>query len=266
MSIIGRVASLWRYPVKSMRGESLREAFLGFAGIHGDRVFAIRSSIAPKGFPYLTAREQRKLLACSPRFRHPEKAAQPANLAEAENLAPGVGLTPAPTDATDFMVDVELPTGRRLAIDDPALLHAIRDGLPGAPELTLMRSDRAITDCRPVSLLSLQTARQLGDEIGATVDARRFRANIYLDLNAPGGFAEDGYIGRSLRIGSRAVVSLLQRDARCAMITLDPETGESNPAVLKRVAQAHQGMAGVYAAVLVEGIVRAGDAVEVLSQ
>lgn len=264
MNIIGKVASLWRYPVKSMSGENLPEVFLGYAGIHGDRVFAFRSSTSPAGFPYLTAREQRKLLTCRPHFRHPEKSTRPANLAEAENLAPGSGLTPAPTDAADFMLDVELPDGRTLAVDEPALLSALGEGVSGSPELRLVRSDRALTDCRPLSIFSLQTARQLGTEIGATVDARRFRANLYLDLNAPDGFGEDGYVGRSLRIGSKAVVSILKRDARCAMITFDPDTGESNPAVLKRVAQAHEGMAGVYAAVLIEGIVREGDSVEAL--
>jgi hypothetical protein len=49
------------------------------------------------------------------------------------------------------------------------------------------------------------------------------------------------------------------------MITLDPETAERTPALLKTVAQAHGGMAGVYGEVLHEGLVRAGDAVEVLS-
>ncbi len=265
MSIIGKVDSLWRYPVKSMRGEAVTQAFLGFAGIHGDRIFAFHSSASPKGFPYLTAREQRKLLRCQPRFRHPEHTLLPANLTDVEALAPGLGLTTAPTDRADFMVDVELPTGESLAIDDPALLRALRDGVHSAPELTLLRSDRAITDCRPVSLISVQTVRQLGDEVGALLDARRFRANICLDLNGAGGFAEDGLVGRSLRIGATALVSILRRDGRCAMITFDPDTGESNPAVLKRVTQAHEGMAGVYAAVLTEGVIRLGDAVEVIN-
>ena len=59
---IGSVDSLWRYPVKSMRGEELEEAFVGFSGVYGDRLFAIRSASAPKGFPYLTGRNQEKLL------------------------------------------------------------------------------------------------------------------------------------------------------------------------------------------------------------
>ena len=67
-----------------------------------------------------------------------------------------------------------------------------------------------------------------------------------------------------MRIGGKVVVSILERDPRCAVITLDPETGESKPEFLRQVARAHNGMAGVYGAVLVEGTLRQGDAVELL--
>jgi len=262
MKIIGKVESLWRYPVKSMRGEELAEAFAGFAGVYGDRLFAFRSSASPKGFPYLTAREQHELLRYRPRFRHADKAARPINLAEAESLAPG--LNPVSADPADLIVDVETPTGERLAIDDPALTRMIGKGIGEAHHLSLVRSDRAMTDCRPVSLLSVQSARQLGEETGAAVDQRRFRANVYLDLTTAPGFGENQFVGRSLRIGSKAVVAILERDPRCAMITLDPETGKSTPDLLRKVAQAHEGMAGVYGAVLVEGTLRKGDTVELL--
>ena len=183
-------------------------------------------------------------------------------MAEAESIAPG--LNPVSADTPELMVDVEAPTGETLAIDDPALIRILGDGVSGAPELTLVRSDRAMTDCRPVSLLSVQSVRQLGEEIGTSVDQRRFRANIYVDFNAAGGFAEDEFVGRSMRIGSKVVISILERDPRCAIITLDPDTGESKPEFLRQVAKAHKGMAGVYGAVLVEGTLRKGDAVELL--
>ena len=67
-----------------------------------------------------------------------------------------------------------------------------------------------------------------------------------------------------MRIGSKVTVAVLQRDGRCMMITLDPDTGEKEPAILKKVAQAHDGMAGVYGAVMVEGMLHKGDPVEVL--
>ena len=92
MSIIGKIESLWRYPVKSMRGEALNKAFLGFAGVYGDRLFAFRSPARPSGFPYLTGREQTRMVLYRPHFRHPEKAEKPPNLAEADKIEPG--LTP----------------------------------------------------------------------------------------------------------------------------------------------------------------------------
>jgi hypothetical protein len=121
-----------------------------------------------------------------------------------------------------------------------------------------------MTDCRPLSILAVQTAKKLGEETGVEVDKRRFRANVYVDLTSSDGFAEDEFVGRSLRFGDKVIVSVVARDGRCMMITLDPDTAEKSPAVLKAVAQAHEGMAGVYGAVLVEGILRKGDPVELL--
>ena len=259
MAVIGKVESLWRYPVKSMRGEELSEAFVGFAGVYGDRLFAFRSAGRPKGFPYLTGREQMRMLLYCPRFRHPDKAAKPPNLAEAEDIAPG--LNPVSADPADLAVEVATPSGEVLSVDDPALVRELGEG----EALTLLRSERAMTDCRPVSLFSLQTARRLGEELGIDIDKRRFRANVFVDLPSTVGFAEDGYVGRTLRIGSKTVVSILERDPRCAMISLDPDTAGRNPAILAKVTKGHDGKAGVYGAVLVEGMVRVGDDIEVLN-
>src|SRR5216117_1677372 len=260
MSIVGKIDSLWRYPVKSMRGEELDEAFASFSGIYGDRLFAFESSASPKGFPYLTAREQQRLLQYRPHFRNPDKAARPINLSEAEKM----GANPLSADPAALIVVVETPDGKTLAIDDPALMDMVRADLDEKHQLTLMRSERALTDCRPVSIFSLQSARQLGEETGISLDKRRFRANVYVDLTSAQGFGENEFVGRSLRIGPKVVVTILERDPRCVMITLNPDTGEKTPAILKKVAQAHEGMAGVYGAVMVEGMLHKGDQVEVL--
>ena len=174
------------------------------------------------------------------------------------------GVNPVSAEPAELMVDVETPAGESVAIDDPGLIDMLRAGIDEKHQLTLLRSDRAMTDCRPLSLFAVQSARKLGEEIGAVVDKRRFRANVYLDLVSSDGFAEDEFVGRSVRIGPKVVVSILERDPRCMMITLDPETGAIAPALLKKVAQAHDGMAGVYGAVLVEGTLRKGDPVELL--
>ena len=245
MSEVGRVESVWRYPVKSMRGEELPEIFAGFAGVYGDRLFAFKSTATPAGFPYLTGREAHEMLLYRPRFRHPEKAAKPANLAAAQELSPILNFVSA--DPVDLAVDVETPTGEVLAIDDPLLARQLAERAGDGHSLTLLRSERAMTDCRPISLFSLQTARQLGEEVGAVLDKRRFRANVYLDLGTGSGFSENEFVGRKLRIGSQVVVSILDRDPRCQMITLDPDTTAADPEVLRRVARGHDGTAGVMA-------------------
>lgn len=239
--MFGVVESLWRYPVKSMRGEELDAAFIGFTGIAGDRLFAFSSSANRPDFPYFTGRDQREMLLYRPRFRPRHEG-----------------------ETSEAMVDVETPTGESFAIDDLALMARLHQGLEAKHRITLRRSTRPLTDAQPVSVISLQTVKKLGEETGATWDKRRFRANIYLDLSASKAFQEDELVGRSVRIGESVVLSVLQRDVRCMMITLDPETAAKAPALLKTVAQAHGGAAGVYASVLTEGMVRKGDAVEPL--
>jgi uncharacterized protein YcbX len=256
------VESVWRYPVKSMRGEELSEIFAGYAGVYGDRLFAFTSSAGPKGFPFFTGREQRQMIRYRARYRHPEKAAQPANWSEAQGLSPNIN--PISASATDLMIDVETPDGKTFAIDDPELIDHLRANIDDKHQLTLLRSEKALTDCRPLSIFAVQSAQRLGEETGVNVDKRRFRANVYLDLASSEGFAENRFVGKSLRIGSNVVISIVGRDSRCMMIILDPDTAEKTPAILKQVAQAYDGMAGVYAAALTEGIIRKGDMVELL--
>lgn len=262
MRVVGKIESLWRYPVKSMRGEELQEVFVGFPGVYGDRVYALRSSAAPHGFPYLTGREQEAMLLFRPRYRHPERATKPGNLAEAEAIGPG--LTPVYADYSDLMVDVETPAGERLAIDDPRLMSLLREGIRDRHELALLRSVRSMTDCRPVSIISIQTVRQLSKEFGIDADKRRFRANLYVEFESGNAFGEDQFVGRTLRFGAKTAIAVVARDSRCKMITLDPDTAQPNPEVMKRLARDHEGQAGIYGVVLVEGTIRSGDEITLL--
>jgi uncharacterized protein YcbX len=264
MTNVGTVESLWRYPVKSMRGSEIPEVFMGFSGIYGDRCYAFKSSAARKGFPYLNANVQQQMLLYRPQFRHPEQASQPPNLVEAESIAPGV--TPENADAEDMVLDIVTPSGKIVPVDDPELLRLLGEGISEKNQLRLVRSDRALTDCRPVSLISLQTIRQIEAELSMPVDKRRFRANIYFDFaSESAGFAENDFVGRRLRIGSKATIMILERDPRCKMISLDPDTGTHNPEVLRQVVRAHDNFAGVYCAVLIEGLLKKGDPIELLA-
>src|ERR1043166_5875098 len=102
-----------------MRGEELGELFVGYAGVYGDRLFAFESSANRKGFPFFTGRDKREMIRYRARFRHPGKASQPRNLAEAQNA----GATALHADPSDLMIDVETPDGKTFSIDDPALIE-----------------------------------------------------------------------------------------------------------------------------------------------
>src|SRR5207253_11197527 len=117
MTTIGTVESLWRYPVKSMRGVEMPEVFMGFAGIYGDRCYAFKNSAARKGFPYLNANVQQQMLLYCPQFRYPERSSKPPNLTEATSIAPGV--TAANAEPNDLILDVVTPSGAVVAVDDP---------------------------------------------------------------------------------------------------------------------------------------------------
>ena len=197
------------------------------------------------------------MLRFRPRFRHPELTLVPDNLTEAETRGPG--LTPLFPLSEDLALEIEAPNGQTLSASDPALPGLIGGDQLNASELTIIRSDRAMTDCRPLSLLATQTIDGIGRAVGVTLDKRRFRENLYLDLNGGESFAEDAFVGRQLRIGPKLTVHILERDIRCRMIGIDPETLEENPDILRYVAKSHDNTAGVYAAVLVAGLVRPGD-------
>jgi uncharacterized protein YcbX len=229
---VGFVQSIVRYPVKSMAGEELPSADLTFQGIGGDRRYAFVQRDARGGFPWLTAREHPALL----RYR-----ARPA------------------TGGNRRAVQVDSPLGGSYLADSPELLSELEE--QSGKGLFLLQDYRGNYDVAQVSLIALATIGHLSSLVGLAPVPARFRANLY--LNTPGGepFVEDAWVGHVLRIGSNARVAITEADDRCAMITLDPDTGAADPALLRTVAQVHGNKAGVYGVVLTPGAVHTGDPV-----
>src|SRR6188474_3781377 len=70
---IGEVEALFRYPVKSMGGERLEVADLGWHGLDGDRRLALRRIDDRGGFPWLTASKLPELILFAPQRRGPDE-------------------------------------------------------------------------------------------------------------------------------------------------------------------------------------------------
>jgi uncharacterized protein len=232
---IATVSELFIYPVKSMAGIPVEEAHVGLDGILGDRQYSfVRSDHAARSsFPWMTARESTRMLLYHPQFAQ------------------------APTpDQPEPPVQVRTPDG---AVVEPGEL-ASNLGQP----VFLLKSQRGIFDCQHISIFSLASVRGLATEAGCAIDRRQFRANIFVEPTSGKAFDEEKWTDFVVQIGDTVRVALVQRDTRCMMVNLNPETGEQNPQVLKTIAQAHQRQAGVYGNVVRPGKVRVGDPIQVV--
>ncbi|MFT4116045.1 MOSC domain-containing protein [Bradyrhizobium sp.] len=252
---VGSVKSIVRYPVKSMAGEEINEGFIGFAGLFGDRAFAFTYQGGKPGFPWFTIRQLEDLVRFKATFKWPDKVRAPVDLQA--SLALGPGVAPLFPQGDAFDVEVAAPSGEVFSIRDDGLREML-EGETGE-QLSLRFSERSLSDCRPVSLFAGNSLRALEAEIGVRLDARRFRANLYVDWDDAAPFYENDLMGRVLQIGSRARIMVTERDPRCKIVTIDPDTADETPKILRHITSAHGGSAGVYGAVLFEGAVRNGD-------
>ncbi len=182
----------------------------------------------------------------------------PKDLDAFEGLKPGIN--PLYPDASAFKVEVETPDGATYDVESPEFLAHLEQAT--GRSLRVHVTQRGQHDCRPVSLFSLSAVAKLGEEVGMTVDKRRFRANFYVEWeNQDDPYFEFSLVGKTLKIGDKLEVAIIERDPRCKMITLDPDTSEASPKLLRHIGRNHGGDAGVFAAVLQEGRVNKGDAI-----
>jgi uncharacterized protein YcbX len=255
---LGTIESIWRYPVKSMRGEEVPHIYTAYTGLMGDRNYGVVAADGSPGHPWHTGRNQEELILYTARYQSDDGLLLPRNL-DASYSEWGPGIDPIYPDADDFKVSVETPEGKTYDdIQDPAFITDL-EKITGR-SLRVHMTQRGQFDARPVSLISLSTAAKLGEELGMDIDKRRFRANFYVEWeNQDDAFFEQTLVGKTLKIGDHLELAIVERDPRCKMITLDPDTADATPKLLRHLARFHDGNAGVFAAVLQRGRVNKGD-------
>ncbi len=241
---VGVVKELYRFPVKSMRGEALQEAHGYWHGLDGDRRYAFVRLDNRSGFPWLTGRELPQLLQYTPRYTQPD-------------------------NVIDSPVEVRAPDGRTFSIDDPELNQELAAAY-GRP-VNLIKIGRGAFDSQVISVMSTATVTALSEAIGTAVGGKisplRFRQNIIIDPFDDQPYVEERWLDSSLVFGSQPDglrLRLNRRIQRCVMINIDPETSEKEPAVLKTVAQTRQNCAGVYGSTEHPGMIRVGDVVKLV--
>jgi uncharacterized protein YcbX len=236
MERIARITSIHRYPVKSMAGEELDSATLGWHGLDGDRRLAFARRGVRVGFPWLTASKLPALITYTP------------------TRAPGADPAALPSL-------VRTPSGRELELRGDEL-QAELSAAHGAP-VELMQLDNGIFDDASVSLIAGVTIAAVGDAAGTPLDSRRFRPNFLLETVDSVPYVEDRWVGRTIRFGEAEdgpAIAVCLRDVRFVMINYDPDTAASDPRILKAAVRLSENCAGVYATVIRTGTVARGDA------
>ena len=231
--VIGRVARLFRYPVKSMSAEPLDSVDVDWKGFAGDRRWAfVRGDLVRSGFPWLTIRENPSMWHYQPSFVEPDK--------------PDTSVTM-----------VRTPSGRELDVVDPSLADEL------GHNARVIKMDRGVFDAFPLSLLTTQSVASLSASVGEDLDMRRFRPNLYIESTDGGDAPENSWIGEVLEIGEMQM-RIDKRDKRCVVINVDPVTTVRDAAILRAVAQERDTRFGVYGSPVRPGKVKVGDTVSIV--
>jgi uncharacterized protein YcbX len=232
---IGQVEAIFRYPVKSMGGERLEAATLGWHGLEGDRRLAFRRIDDRGGFPWLTASKLPDLLLFAPQRRE---------------------------DGADLPTHVRTPDGKEMPVFGEELAKEVGRRY-GAP-VQMMQLRHGIFDDASISVIAIDTVDEIGRLAGRSLDVRRFRPNVVVRLLRSVPFQEDEWLGGVLSFGDGddgPAITVTMRDVRCSMVNLDPDSASPAPEVLKAVVRAHQNTAGIYGAVTRIGRLAVGQTV-----
>jgi uncharacterized protein YcbX len=234
---IGHVEAIFRYPVKSMGGEQLEAANLGWHGIDGDRRLAFRRMNDHSDFPWLSASKLPDMVRFTPQRR--------------EDGAQG-----------DIPTHIRTPDGEQMSVfgEDLAAEIGRRHGAP----VEMMQLKHGIFDDASISVIASDTVSEIGRLAGRSLDVRRFRPNVVVRLLRPVPFQEDEWVGGVLSFGEgddAPAISVTMRDIRCSMVNLDPDSASPAPEVLKAVVRVHQNTAGIYGAVTRTGRLAVGQSV-----
>jgi uncharacterized protein len=276
--MLGTVAALRRYPVKSMLGEDLAASDVTFTGLTGDRQLAVLSRTTGKIASAKLPRLWRDLLTLS--------------AAAGEVTADGAVRITLPAGKTVWSSDADIDAVLSDLLGQPVTLTAIplpgaaldravpeavlRDGVDAPVPAELMEiggggPPGTFVDFAPLHLLTTSTLDRIAElSPYRRADLERYRPNIVIRTSAP-GFVENDWLGQILHVGTDLVLRVIARTPRCAVPTLAHGALPRSPDALRVVAHHNrvapldsldpEPCAGVYAEVLRPGRIRIGDAV-----
>jgi uncharacterized protein len=267
---IGRVVSLWRYPVKSMMGEELNATEVTERGLLGDRAYALVDGFDGKVASAKNPRKWPNLFDYRATFIEPPHIS--ANMPPVRIALPDG--TMATSQQSDLNQILSKSLNRKVTFDATERGHVgpanaeeywpDMEGLDYRDTVTdFALPEGTFFDCATVHLLTTATLDQLRELYPkGRFEVRRFRPNIVVEpASGEKGFVENAWIGHALCIGGEVRLNIAGPCARCVMTTLPQGDLPKDPGILRTAAQHNRVNVGVYANVVRGGSIRRGDPV-----
>ena len=258
------IASLWRYPVKSMMGEELRSTSVTEKGIQGDRSSAlvdvetgkIVSAKNPKRWPnmfsfrsrYEDIKNSNDIRITLPNGTTVKSSDSKANSILSDALGKEVRFisqVPDEPQLEEYWPDIEELDNRDIVTDEDM------------PKGTFY--DLAIIHLMTTS--TLDELRRLFPE--GRFEARRFRPNIIVNTDQA-GFVESGWVGKTVAIGDEVKLKITDHCTRCVMTTLSQGDLPKDTNILRTAAQHNDAHVGIYAEVIKGGTIKCDDRVSIV--
>ena len=288
MSLVGTVAEIWRYPVKSMGGERLAQSAIATRGLHADRMWAVRD-VGLNTFT--TARRWPILLQCSARFAEDPagRSAEPGDVLEVivtfpdgsevssadpaidDRLSELIG-KPARLESLPALTEKERYRTPQATKADMRRQFAIPDGEP-LPDFSMFPVRKlaelaryatpvgALYDAYPIHLMTRASLRAMAERSpGAHFDVRRFRPNVVIDADGA-ELAEFGWCGGRVR-APHVTFDAQIPTVRCSIPTRQQGDLPAEPDVLRTINAHADHCLGVYANVATAGTLAEGEALE----
>lgn len=246
-----QVIEIWRYPVKSMLGESVDEVGIGPDGVDGDRRWAV---VDRETGVSLSAKRYPVLLQCSARISGervlvtlPDGSESPVD-------------SPALAEALSGLLD------RQVAMRAADTIETIRHEFPtavtegeGDPFLYESKT-KAFVDCAPLQLLTTATLAELRRlQPESAIDRARFRPNFVVE--SPGnGFVENGWVGKDLKLGS-TTCRVYDHTRRCIMVAHEQKGYPRDMNIIRTIIRENESRVGIALNTGKTGAVRTGDSV-----
>lgn len=229
--VVGRVAGLWRYPVKSMAAQQLDEVEVSWHGLSGDRGWSfVRRGLERSDFPWLTIRECPSLVRYHASFVDESRP-------------------------DDSVTTVRTPGGEEFDVVGPVSAAELGEGI------RVIKQRRGVFDTMPLALITTQSIAGLAALAGTALSVERFRPNLLVEAAGDAEFPEDAWVGGVLQIGD-ARMRVDKRDQRCVVVNIDPTTGERDSTILRTIARERKTCLGVYGSTMLPGRIAVGDDVD----